>query len=134
MSIWGISDFTGVASGPLIGSVLMLQADGWRWSMWTLMIFVGFLLLLNTAFVPETYEKAILFQKAQRLRKLTGNENIVSETNDKSYSLSAANIKEILWRPVAITFNEPVVLFVNIYLGVIDAIVYLWFEGLPNCL
>jgi MFS transporter, DHA1 family, multidrug resistance protein len=38
--------------------------------------------------------------------------------------------KEALWRPFALCI-EPVVLYVNVYVGLAYSIFYLWFEAFP---
>lgn len=82
--------------------------------------------------LPETYSHKLLTRKAERLRALTGNASIVSRGELLNRKLTAREMaKDILWRPIEITLMEPVVLLINIYLALVQSIVYLWFEAFP---
>jgi DHA1 family multidrug resistance protein-like MFS transporter len=131
MCNWGVGAVSGASFGPLFGSALVVSTEGWRWSIWALLIIGSFILTLFVVLVPETYSKAILYRKALRLKKVTGNENIVVDEDQNSHKFSKETLKEILWRPIVIGVTEPVVLMINLYLGVLYAIIYLWFEAFP---
>lgn len=131
MCNWGVGATSGIALGPLFGQALEVSTHDWRWSFWALLIISGFLSFLFITLIPETYPKAILYKKAQRLRRLTGNSNIVFDIDEKSHDFSKETIIEILWRPVVIGLTEPVILMINLYIGVLYAILYVWFECLP---
>ena len=131
LPVWDMSAELGPALGPLIGSVLVVKA-GWRWCFWLLLILnaicLGFLFVL----MPETYSKTILHRKAERLRRKTGNNNIVGEGElDGTNNTLGELTKEILWRPIVIIFSEPVVMFIDLYMALIYAMLYLWFEAFP---
>ena len=82
--------------------------------------------------MPETYLKTILRRKAQRLRIKTGNNNIVSEGELEGHNRKLGQIaKEILWRPVVLIFSELVVMLIDVYIALIYAMLYLWFEAFP---
>lgn len=81
--------------------------------------------------LPETYEGSILLRRAQRLRKLTGNQNFKSQSEiDQAQESSLQLLKESLVRPILLSF-EPSVLFANVYLGLAYACFYLFFESMP---
>ena len=86
---------------------------------------------------PQTYPENILHRRADRLRRLTGNQNIRSpaefdspiSANGKSMNLGGL-ILEAIWRPIQMTFREPIIIAVNLYIGM-----FLPFPSLPprNC-
>ncbi|CCH45769.1 Cycloheximide resistance protein [Wickerhamomyces ciferrii] len=132
LALWGIGAYLGVSLGPVVGAALQVGTNDWRWSFWFLLIVSGALLFLYLTFVPETYHPMILNEKAERLRRLTGNPNIIiqEDLNSNHQSISGS-LKEILWRPIEIGIFEPVIMLINIYISVMYAIMYLWFEAFP---
>lgn len=131
IGIWSVAAVSGPLFGPLIGAVLVVKG-GWRWTFWYLCIVSGVALVLAIFFLPESYEKTLLYRKAKRLRRRTGNMKIVSEgeLEDKNLALGQIII-ETLWRPLEIALFEPVVFLIDIYLSLVYAIIYLWFEAFP---
>lgn len=128
---WAGAAVCGPSLGPLIGAALV-EAGGWRWPFWFMTIASGFTFLFLAFFFPESSSKALLYKKALRLRKLTGNENITSEGHIENSKMTAHQIAvDTLWRPIEIMIFEPVVLLIGIYIGLVYAIMYLWFEEFP---
>lgn len=131
LSLWSISVMCGPSLGPLVGSILIVRTN-WRWTFGILLLTSGVMLIVLGLFLPETYGKTLLYRKAQRLRALTGNENITSEGEIENKRLTIYGlIKESLWRPIEISIFEPMVLSINLYLSLAYSIVYLWFEAFP---
>ncbi|GEQ67883.1 hypothetical protein JCM33374_g1549 [Metschnikowia sp. JCM 33374] len=117
--------------GPLIGAALVVSG-GYHWPFWFVCIASGTLFVVLSFFFPESYGQTILYRKAERLRALTGNNKITSEghMNNESKTVRMVLV-ETFWRPFEVMVLEPVVLLINIYLGLVYAIVYLWFEAFP---
>lgn len=83
-------------------------------------------------FIPETSAPAILHLRAKRLRKLTGNTNFrfVSEIQSKNTSpLHIAYCALVM--PWKINALDPAIFFTTIYIGLVYAIFYSYFEVLP---
>ncbi|ODQ65495.1 SCR1 protein [Nadsonia fulvescens var. elongata DSM 6958] len=131
LAAWSISAVCGPALGPLIGGAFA-QTIGWRWTIWALACISGGACAFLSLFLPETSTATILYRRAVRLRKLTGNQNIRSEGE---VSLNSMTVKEVavetLWRPFEITLTEPVVFFLNSYIALLYACMYTWFEAFP---
>lgn len=131
ISIWSLAAVCGPSFGPLVGSVLTVKG-GWRWTFWFMVIISGACFLFLGFFFPETYAKTLLYRKAKRLRALTGNQNITSEGEIENAKLTAGELAvETLWRPIELIIFEPVVLLINVYIGLVYSIMYLWFEAYP---
>lgn len=67
---------------------------------------------------PQTYADNILYRRAQRLRKLTGNPHIRAEAELGSHELHLGQlVVEAIYRPIQMTFKEPIIIAVNLYIG-----------------
>ncbi|KIY72418.1 MFS general substrate transporter [Cylindrobasidium torrendii FP15055 ss-10] len=130
IGIWALGAVAGPITGPVIGG-FAAQANGWRWPQYELLWISGFSLLCLSFLLPETYGPTILLKRAQRLRKLTGNEQLRTQTEKDTEGETVLQVlAEALYRPIALAL-EPVLLFANIYIGFVYAIFYLWFESFP---
>ncbi|ABN66451.1 multidrug resistance protein 2 [Scheffersomyces stipitis CBS 6054] len=131
IAAWAIGGVCGPSLGPLIGSVLVVKGS-WRWPFWFMAIISGTCFLVLSWTLPETYGKALLYKKAKRLRRVTGNQNITSEGHIENSKLTAKELAvDLLWRPFEITIIEPVVLLINVYIALVYTVMYLWFEAFP---
>jgi MFS transporter, DHA1 family, multidrug resistance protein len=83
-------------------------------------------------FLPETSQPNILLRRARRLRKLTGDHRLQSQSEIDSHNL---RFSAVFWgaliKPMEITFKDPAILFVQVYTGLIYAIYYSFFEVFP---
>lgn len=83
-------------------------------------------------FLPETSGDAILLQRARRLRKLTGNERFMSQSEINQRNMKVSHIfVDALIKPLEITLKDPAVMFVQIYTAIIYGIYYSFFEVFP---
>lgn len=83
-------------------------------------------------FFPETSAQNILLRRAARLRKLTGNPNLKAQSEIDQAKLSASEVVTIsLWRPIQINFLDPAVAFTSLYISLVYAIFYSFFEVFP---
>lgn len=81
---------------------------------------------------PQTSEKTILLRRAERLRTLTGNKRLHSQSELEAKQMSGGEIiRMTLIRPISMTFTEPIVLAINLYIGLIYAVLYSYFESFP---
>ena len=82
--------------------------------------------------MPETSASNILLRRARRLRKLTGNANLKSQSEIDQGNTS---FTDLAWgqlvKPVEIMFKDPAVFFVNVYTSFTYGIYYSFFEAFP---
>lgn len=131
LGIWGVAALCGPFLGPLVGAALVTAAS-WRWVFWFLFLLGAGVLAVLSFFLPEASQATLLHRKAKRLRALTGNPNIVAkEAYKESLKPMRDVVIETLWRPIEVSFFEPMILFVNIHMALLYAILYLWFESFP---
>ncbi|TVY44349.1 Caffeine resistance protein [Lachnellula occidentalis] len=128
---WVSSAFAGPALGPLI-SGFAVTAKGWRWSLWEILWAAGPIFLLMFMLLPETSTPNLLLRRAQRLRKLTGNERLQAQSEIDQRNLKPATILiDAIVKPIEITIKDPAILFVNVYTAILYGIYYSFFEVFP---
>lgn len=131
IGIWGNFAIMGPVIGPLV-SGFAVQAKGWKWSIWELIWLNGFCAVLFILCLPETSADNILFRRAARLRKQTGQESYRCTAELEAEKLRKKDIIIMsLCRPFQLLFTEPILLAQNAYLGLIYALLYCWFEAFP---
>ncbi|KAI9430829.1 putative caffeine resistance protein 5 [Lactarius indigo] len=131
MTLWGLFATCAPSLGPLVGG-FAAHVEGWRWTIWEIMWLSGATLVLLFFFFPETSAANILYRRAKRLRKATGNPSIKSASEIAAATMTPRDVAvDILIRPFALNFQEPIVLVLNIYIGLIYALLYIWFESFP---
>ena len=89
-------------------------------------------LLLLLCLLPETSAPNILLRRARRLRKLMGDERLLSQSEIDQGNLSTSQIlTSALVKPMEIMFKDPSILFVNVYTGYFYGVFYTFFEVFP---
>ncbi|KAL5083456.1 MFS domain-containing protein [Trichoderma simmonsii] len=131
LALWGGSATLGPAIGPVVAG-FSVPREGWRWSQWEMLWFAGPLLVCLFIFLPETNPENILMHRAQRLRRITGRTNIKSESEIKQSHMSPREIVYYaLIKPWEINALDPSVLFTTIYISLVYATFYSFFESFP---
>lgn len=132
LGVWGLSAVCGPVIGPLIGGWAVQRYETWRWTIWPLLIISGFALVVLVLTLPESSSSNILYRRAKRLRKVTGNPNLRSKGEIFSAHLTGKEIALMTFvRPFLLSFREPIVLGINLHIGLVYGILYLWFEAFP---
>ncbi|KAL0564983.1 hypothetical protein V5O48_017050, partial [Marasmius crinis-equi] len=130
IGIWCLGAVAGPILGPVIGG-FAAQAKDWRWPIYELMWISAFALVFLSLFLPETMGANILLKRARRLRKITGNPHLRSRSEIDQANMSKREVAyEALVRPFLLA-AEPAVLFLNVYIGLVYSVFYLWFEAFP---
>jgi DHA1 family multidrug resistance protein-like MFS transporter len=131
IGIWGIAAICGPVFGPLI-SGFAVENEDWRWAIWELMWLSGACLIFLIFFLPETSSSNIIYRRTVCYRKLTGISNLKCQSELAVAGLTtSAMMQTLLIRPFTIGFTEPIVFLLNLYLALVYALLYLWFESFP---
>ncbi|KAK2732495.1 hypothetical protein FQN55_004072 [Onygenales sp. PD_40] len=131
LTAWIASASIGPSLGPVI-SGFSVPAKGWRWSLWEILWLSGPIFILLFLLLPETSSDTILLRRAARLRKLTGNKHLKSQSEIKQAQMSASDIAvATIWRPFQIMLLDPAVFFTNVYSSLVYGIYYSFFEVFP---
>jgi DHA1 family multidrug resistance protein-like MFS transporter len=110
--------------GPLL-SGFAVPAENWRWSLYESIWASAPVLIALFTFMPETSGPNILLCRAQRLRKLTGSQKLMSQSEiDQSHMKVSSIAIDALIKPLEITIKDPAVLFVQVYSGIVYGIYY----------
>jgi DHA1 family multidrug resistance protein-like MFS transporter len=89
-------------------------------------------LVILLVFLPETSSKNILYRRAQRLRKLTGNDRLKTEAEIAFQHVTVVKIaKMTIVRPWVLTFTEPLIFLLHMWVALIFGILFVWFESFP---
>ncbi|KAI4663676.1 uncharacterized protein J4E78_004092 [Alternaria triticimaculans] len=131
LAFWTAAAFAGPALGPLL-SGFSVYAENWRWSQWELLWMAAPVFLLFFFFLPETQPTTILLYRSARLRALTGNPNIHTQTEiDRKGTKFFAELLDTLIKPLEICVKDPALFFINVYSALTYGIYYSFFEVFP---
>ncbi|TIA51902.1 MFS general substrate transporter [Aureobasidium pullulans] len=131
IGIWGVAAVCGPVLGPLVGG-FAAQHETWRWTIWELVWLSGFCLILLIFTLPETSANTILYKRAKRLRKLTGNPNLKSQADLATENMRFKDVVSAsFYRPFQLCFSQPILLVTNAYLALVYALLFTWFEAFP---
>jgi DHA1 family multidrug resistance protein-like MFS transporter len=131
ISLWSLAATCGPALGPII-SGFSVAAKNWRWSTWEMLWMNGPIFLSLFFLLPETSAANILLRRAQRLRLLTGNPNLKSQSEIDQANLTPRElVTEALWRPFQLMLLDPSIAFTAVYTAIIYGIFYSFFEAFP---
>jgi len=79
-------------------------------------------------FQPETYAPILLKWKAAQLRQLTGDDRYKAEVEIRDVTF-IKRLGRALYRPFVLTFSEPIIILVALYLSVIYIILFTFLNG-----
>lgn len=131
LTAWTAAAFCAPAFGPLLSGFAVMN-ENWRWSLWEILWMSAPVFIIMFLFMPETSAGYLLLHRARRLRKLTGNPNLKSQSEIDQAGMSfKASLWEALARPIEICIKDPGVLFTNIYTSYIYGVYYSFFEVFP---
>ena len=131
LCIWALAATCGPAMGPVI-SGFSVPAENWRWSLWEMLWLSGPIFLTMMMFLPETSTPTILLRRAQRLRKLTGDNRMKAQSEIDQANMRPKDVAfEALFRPMQLIFMDPAIGFTAGYVALCYAIYYSFFEAFP---
>ncbi|KAK9351613.1 major facilitator superfamily domain-containing protein [Lipomyces doorenjongii] len=129
IAYFAAAPYCGPVFGPLIGGWINIGSHRLDLIFWVNMAFAGAMFIITSA-IPETYAPVILKRRAAKLRKETGNPNIMTEQERLKAPLSEI-IRTVLVRPVMLIMTEPVLDLMNMYIVLIYSLLYAFFFAYP---
>lgn len=130
IALWVAAASMGPALGPLTGYAVEVKT--WRWPLWIQVWLCAPVLILMFFAMPETSAQNILYRRAKRLRAATQWKELRSHAEVEQQTLSLRKIVvESLVRPIQISILDPGTGFMNIYVSLVYAIYYSFFESFP---
>lgn len=131
IGVWGLFAVLGPVLGPVIGNWAAMF-KGWRWPILELIWLNAFVAIVLILFLPETSAANILYRRTRRLRKAFEDPTLVCEAEIEVEQISKNDIMKMVFvLPFRLGFTEPILLATNLYLGLVYAILYCWFEAFP---
>lgn len=131
ITVWVSAAYCGPALGPLL-SGFAVTAKGWRWSLWEILWIAGPVFVIMFLLTPETSSPNILLRRANRLRKLTGDVRLKSQSEIDVKGLKPSKVAiDALIKPFEIPIKDPAIAFVNMYTALVYGIYYSFFEVFP---
>lgn len=110
----------------LAANMIATSADNISRLYWIQLILSGFVYILITFTVPETYAPKILSRRAAKMRKETGDDRYVSESDLDTRPLGE-RLRIFGVRPMQLLFREPIVFLISVYMSVLYGLLYMFF-------
>lgn len=127
--VFAVAAFMGPILGPVVGGFIGESTlVNWRWTEWITLIISGLILVQVACFQPETYAPILLKWKAELLRQLTRDERYKAEMEIREEPFVRRLLRS-LYRPFLLTFREPIIILVALYLAVIYIILFTFLTG-----
>ncbi|OCK81681.1 MFS multidrug transporter [Lepidopterella palustris CBS 459.81] len=129
VSIYSLAPLLGPAIGPIAGGFIT-ENTTWRWAFWATSIFGGVIQCFGFLFLQETYAPTLLKNKANKLRKETG--NMALHTEYETPEKTVFNILKVSFiRPFRLLFTQPIVQVLAVYMAYLYGLMYLVLSTLP---
>lgn len=121
-AIYGFGMLMGPMVGPIAGGYIA-QSLGWRWVCWVITISGAVLLIGTFGVLRESYRPLVLERKVRRLRRETGNSDLVAAIPHQSSSFKALRISIV--RPMKLLLLSPTVALPALGLAVVFGMMFL---------
>ncbi|KAJ5125704.1 Major facilitator superfamily domain general substrate transporter [Penicillium atrosanguineum] len=129
IAYFAAAPYCGPVIGPIVTGWINVGSGRLDLFFWTNMAFAGVVMII-IGLVPETYAPVILKRRAAKLRKETGNTNIITE--QEQHKLTLRDIaRTSLIRPITMIMTEPVLDLMCMYIVLIYSMLYAFFFAYP---
>ncbi|CCG20825.1 Tpo3 protein [Candida orthopsilosis Co 90-125] len=129
IAFFSFCPYSGPVFGGLVNGFISIGTNRFDIMVWVNMAFAGVMWII-VSLIPETYPPVILKQRAKRLRKETGNMNIMTEQEATPLSfMEMVNTNLLL--PLKFTVTEPILDLVCGFVALIYALLYAFFFAYP---
>ncbi|KAI9443577.1 MFS general substrate transporter [Lactarius indigo] len=138
MAVYSVSPFIGSQLSPIYSGranftfprLSIIYNASWRWTYYVLIIWSFVEVVAIIYFVPETYIPVILKQKAQRLRKTSGDARYYAPIERENFRLGQSIVSSC-YRPFQLLFFDPMALLIDLWTSFTMGLMYLTFEAFP---
>jgi multidrug resistance protein len=123
MGLYAMGPLLGPAIGPIAGAWIA-QSTSWRWMFWATAIADGFVLIFGVFYLKESYAPHLLYLKAKRLRRETGNQSLRTKYKDlEGTALQKITVSTL--RSFQMLFTQPIVIVLALYNAYAFGLMYL---------
>ncbi|KAJ5168625.1 uncharacterized protein N7482_004219 [Penicillium canariense] len=129
IAYFAAAPYCGPVIGPIVTGWINVGSHRLDLFFWTNMAFVGVIMVM-IGLIPETYAPVILKRRAAKLRKETGNPNIITEQEQQKLTLRDI-ARTSLIRPITMIMTEPVLDLMCMYIVLIYSMLYAFFFAYP---
>ncbi|KAJ6039461.1 hypothetical protein N7499_004424 [Penicillium canescens] len=123
------SPFVGPVAGPITGSFITLFL-AWRWTVYITATWAFAFSTIGFLTIPETFKVTLLSQHAKCQRTKTKNWAFHAKAEESVISTRDIEFR-YLFRPFQMLFQEPILLLVTLYVGIIYGFLYICFVAYP---
>ncbi|KAJ5474773.1 Major facilitator superfamily domaingeneral substrate transporter [Penicillium sp. IBT 31633x] len=129
IAYFAAAPYCGPVLGPIVCGWINIGSHRLDLFFWVNMAFSGVMLIL-VGLIPETYAPVILKRRAKRLRKETGDPNIITEQETHKFTIMDI-VRTSLIRPITMILTDPVLDLMCMYIVLIYALLYAFFFAYP---
>ncbi|KAI5951119.1 TPO3 [Candida jiufengensis] len=129
IAFFSFSPYSAPILGVLVNGFISVNTRRMDLIIWVNMAFAGVMWII-ISLVPETYAPTILKARAKKLRKETGNPNIMTEQEAQPLSFKEM-VNTNLVLPLKFVFTEPVLDLVCAFIALIYGLLYAFFFAYP---
>lgn len=122
--LWVGAALCGTSLGPMTAG-FAVQKKGWRWTQW-IFIFVTLTGWIPSLFTSESYKKILLQRRAKKRGQDLPDNMAASAMAKTKFFLTIT-----LFRPIAMLIKEPIVAYFTLYLSVVFAVLFSFFDAFP---
>lgn len=130
IGIYSLAPLLGPAIGPIAGGFIS-ENTSWRWIFRATSIADALIQIVGFFFLRETYAPKILLNKAKRLRKETGNDELRTEYEHPEKTLWNI-LKTSLSRPFILLGTQIIVQVLAVYMAFLYGMMYLVLSTFPS--
>jgi multidrug resistance protein len=130
ISIYSLAPLLGPAVGPIAGGFIAMKTT-WRWCFWSTSIVDAGIQVLGVIYLRETYAPKLLSNRAEKLRKETGNPHYHTEWESPDRTLSKV-LRSSLIRPFRLLGTQPIIQVLALYMAYLYGLMYLVLSTFPS--
>lgn len=103
----------------------------WRWVFWASSIGDACIQILGLFYLQETYAPELLYRKAKRLRKATGNQLLRTEFESPDSTMFGRVLQSMI-RPFRLMLTQPIVQVLATYMAYLYGLTFLVYATFPD--